>query len=130
MPDILVHHFVVERVHRTRIEVVLLEEGLHFLKFDRTPWSHHSCGLGNVPHRTSAKPIPSAESEAQIFHIVQNSARTTTQAPKLRHGVTSFQGLDLSVTHFSCSRSFATHPLLWLRFKCDALLIHNLWSSA
>ena len=56
--------------------------------------------------------------------ITAGSALTVAAPPKQRHGVTSLQGLDLSVTLFFCPRRLATHPVMGLGFKCDALIRH------
>ncbi len=50
--------------------------------------------------------------------------------PKLRHGVTALQALDVRVTHFFRSRIVTTYLHGMLALTCDALLYANCLGTA
>ncbi len=64
-------------------------------------------------------------------HQVCRELRTPVlEPPKLRHSVTSFQGLDLRVTQFFGIDEFATYPLWPQDVTCDAIFSGRVTVSA
>ena len=84
-----------------------------------------SCSIKRIIKTEAARAIPIvAKTRGPVAADPCGSAHTVVAPPKLRHGVTSLQGLELSVTHSSCPRRFAAHPIMGIGFKCDALICH------